>query len=175
MVQNESRRKFLRTAPLAAVAVTLPLAEKSVYAATGAPPATPEPYKVFSGTLLADAISRLHAKPGNENLYDSKALPITMVLTTEDKKSQAQFEYHEGRDHIFQILEGTTSYELGGTPKAPRSTKPGEWLAPASDGATSVTVSKGDMLLIPRGTPHKRSTADNVTFLLISITGVDTA
>jgi len=29
-------------------------------------------------------------------------------------------------------------------------------------------LEKGDMLLIPRGTLHKRSTEDSVTFLLIS-------
>jgi quercetin dioxygenase-like cupin family protein len=104
-------------------------------------------------------------------LYANKALPFTIVMTTEEKKSGKEFEYHEGRDHIFQILEGTTVYELGGTPKSARNTKPGEWLAPASEGATSLTLHKGDMLVIPRGTPHKRSTEASVTFTLISIEG----
>jgi len=113
----------------------------------------------------------LQAKPGNDNLYEPKALPLTIVLTTEEKKSAKEFEYHEGRDHIFLIVEGATKYELGGTPKDARKTKPGEWLAPASEGATSLTLKKGDMLVIPRGTPHKRSTEGNVTFTLISTTG----
>ena len=51
------------------------------------------------------------------------------------------------------------------------NTKPGEWLAPASEGAKSLTLKKGDMLVIPRGTPHKRSTEGSVTFTLISTTG----
>jgi quercetin dioxygenase-like cupin family protein len=113
----------------------------------------------------------VQAKPGNDNLFASKTLPLTIVMTTEEKKSGKEFEYHEGRDHIFQILEGTTVYELGGTPKDAHSTKPGEWLAPTSEGATSLTLHKGDMLVIPRGTPHKRTTETSVTFILISAEG----
>ncbi len=174
MVKDQTRRNFLRSAPLAA-AVSLPLTEKFLFASSAAAGdaqnGTPEPIQVFTAGKLADAMKALQAKPGNDNLFASKALPFTIVMTTEEKKSGKEFEYHEGRDHIFQILEGTTVYELGGTPKDARNTKPGEWLAPASEGATTLTLHKGDMLVIPRGTPHKRSTEASVTFTLISIEG----
>ena len=49
--------------------------------------------------------------------------------------------------------------------------KPGEWLAKECEGARKVVLKKGDMLLIPRNTPHKRSTAGTVTFMLISSSG----
>ncbi len=61
--------------------------------------------------------------------------------------------------------------DRSGTPKNAHSPKPGEWLAPESEGATTITLNKGDMLVIPRGTPHKRSTAGIVTFTLISPQG----
>jgi mannose-6-phosphate isomerase-like protein (cupin superfamily) len=172
MVNDRSRRNFLRTAPLAAAA-TLSLTERLALAADGGQNAgaAPQPFQVFTAEKLADAMKALQAKPGNDNLYESKALPLTIVLTTEVKKSAKEFEWHEGRDHIFQILEGSTRYELGGTPKDGRNTKPGEWLAPTSEGAKSLTLKKGDMLVIPRGTPHRRSTEGSVTFTLISTTG----
>jgi len=174
MAKDQTRRNFLRTAPLAA-AVSLPLAEQLLFASGGASgegqAAAPEPFQLFTADKLAEAMKMLQAKPGNDNLYASKAPPTTIVMTTEEKKSGKEFEYHEGRDHIFQILDGTTMYELGGTPKNAHSTKPGEWLAPSSEGATSLTLHKGDMLVIPRGTPHKRSTEASVTFTLISIEG----
>jgi quercetin dioxygenase-like cupin family protein len=174
MVNDQTRRNFLRTAPLAA-AVSLPLAEKFVFASGaasgGAQVATPEPFQLFTSGKLAEAIKTVQATPGNDNLFAAKAVPLTIVVTTEEKKSGKEFEYHEGRDHIFQILEGTTTYELGGTPKNARNTKSGEWLAPISEGATSLTLHKGDMLVIPRGTPHKRSTETSVTFMLISAEG----
>jgi quercetin dioxygenase-like cupin family protein len=169
MVKDQTRRNFLRTAPLAA-AVSLPLAEKFVFASE-AQATTPEPFQLFTSGKLAEAIKTVQATPGNDNLFAGKAAPLTIVVTTEEKKSGKEFEYHEGRDHVFQILEGTTTYELGGTPKNARNTKPGEWLAPTSEGATSLTLHKGDMLVIPRGTPHKRSTETSVTFMLISAEG----
>lgn len=174
MVKDQTRRNFLRTAPLAA-AVSLPFAEQLLFASSAASGAgqvaTPEPFQVFTSGKLTEAMQALKAKPGNDNLFATKAPPLTIVMTTEEKKSGKEFEYHEGRDHIFQILDGTTVYELGGTPKDARNTKPGEWLAPTSEGATSITLHKGDMLVIPRGTPHKRSTETSVTLLLISAEG----
>jgi mannose-6-phosphate isomerase-like protein (cupin superfamily) len=177
MVNDRTRRNFLRTAPLAA-AVTLSLTDNLSFAADGAQSAgsaSPEPFQVFPAEKLADAMKALQTKPGNDNLYEPKALPLTIVLTTEEKKSAKEFEYHEGRDHILLILDGATKYELGGTPKGAHKTKPGEWLAPASEGATSLTLKKGDMVVIPRGTPHKRSTEGSVTFTLISTTGTTPA
>jgi mannose-6-phosphate isomerase-like protein (cupin superfamily) len=174
MAKDQTRRNFLRTAPLVAAA-SLPLTEKFLLASNtalnNAEATTPQPFQLYAADKLSDAMKTLQAKPGNDSLFDSKALPFTIVMTTEEKKSAKEFEYHEGRDHILQILDGTTSYEVGGTPKNPRNTKPGEWLAPTSEGATSLTLHKGDMLVIPRGTPHKRSTEASVTLVLISTTG----
>ena len=169
MVKDQSRRRFLRSAPLAAAA-SLTLTENTLFAQTGTT-ATAEPYQLFTAAALSDAMKQLQAHPGNNNLFTPAALPVTIVLTTEEKKAAKEFEYHEGRDHIFQVLEGTTTYEVGGTPQNPHTTKPSEWLAPASEGATKLTLRKGDMLVIPRGTPHKRTTEDTVTFYLISTTG----
>jgi mannose-6-phosphate isomerase-like protein (cupin superfamily) len=169
-VTHSSRRSFLRTAPLAAAA-GFALTETSLLAQPSTPSSAPVPFQLFSAGKLADAMKQLQSKPGNDNLFQPAELPFTIVLTTEEKKSAKEFEWHEGRDHILQILEGSTLYELGGTPENGRNTKPSEWLAPASSGATKVTLHKGDMLVIPRGTPHKRSTEDSVTFYLISTTG----
>src|SRR5258708_2932036 len=177
MVNNHTRRNFLRTAPLAA-AVALSATDALALVGDGSQEAgsvAPQPFQVFRGEKLADAMKALQAKRGNDNLYEPKALPLTIVLTTEEKKSGKEFEYHEGRDHILLVLEGATKYELGGTPKNARNTKPGEWLAPAGEGATSLMLKKGDMVVIPRGTPHKRSTAGSVTFTLISTTGTASA
>jgi len=174
MANDQTRRDFLRVAPLAAAA--LPLTEKLAFASSSASvegqSSSPVPFQVFTAEKLADAMKALQVNPGNDNLYEPKALPLTIVLTTEEKKSAKEFEWHEGRDHIFLVHEGETVYELGGTPKGTHDNKkPGEWLAPASEGATQVTLKKDDMLVIPRGTPHKRSTAGSVTFTLISTTG----
>lgn len=173
-MNDPSRRSFLRSAPMAA-AVGIALADATLFSPAaegqGVPPAAAAPFQVITSQTFQDDVKALQAKPGNTNLVDAKALPFTAVLTTELTKAGKEFEMHEGRDHWFQILDGSAVYEVGGTLKDARSTKPGEWLAPASEGASSVTVKKGDVLVIPRGCPHKRTTAESVTFLLISPMG----
>jgi len=164
-----SRRSFLRSAPLAAAAVASALPE-ALHAAAPAP-AAPLPFKKVPGEELLAQAHKLHEHPGNFDFSASPQLPFTCVLTVELHKSAKEFEWHEGRDHIFQVLDGETVYELGGTPQNGRNTKPGEWLAPDSAGATKISLKKGDVLMIPRNTPHRRSTAGEVTFYLISTTG----
>jgi hypothetical protein len=117
MAKPHSRRTFLRSAPLAAAAGFC-LAESSLPTLALAQSATPVPFQLFTAAKLAEAIKELQAKPGNNNLWDNPALPFTVVLTTEEKKAGKEYEWHEGRDHIVQILEGSTVIEVGGTSPA---------------------------------------------------------
>ncbi|GGA62522.1 hypothetical protein GCM10011507_12570 [Edaphobacter acidisoli] len=169
MANQPTRRTFLKAAPLAAAA--LPMTDKLLLAASAPAPSTPVPFQLFTAQKLDDAMKALQAKPGNDNLFEAKSLPFTVVMTLEEHKSAKEFEYHEGRDHVFLILDGTTRYDVGGTPKNPRKIRPGEWLAPESEGSTALTLNKGDMLVLPRGTPHKRITEASVTLILIATTG----
>ena len=171
-IQESSRRNFLRTATVAAAA-GLTLGDAKLFAAPAAGQGTtaePNSFKLYSAETLAEEWQGLDKAPANKTIVNTGTYSI--ILTVEKAKSSKEFEYHEGRDHVLQVLEGTTVYEVGGTPKNARKTGPGEWLAPESEGATKMTLKKGDMLLIPRGTPHKRSTADSVTLILVSPMGV---
>jgi mannose-6-phosphate isomerase-like protein (cupin superfamily) len=180
MDKKTSRRNFLRTAPVAAAA-SIALTDKLLFAAQAPAPApaaaAPVPFQVFTAQQLADDAKALAAKGGNNNLIGTATagFPCAIVLTTEIAKTAPEFEQHEGRDHIFIILDGSTVYEVGGTLQNARTTRPGEQLAPAADGATKVTLNKGDILTIPRGTPHRRTTTGSVTFYLISPSGKMTA
>jgi quercetin dioxygenase-like cupin family protein len=133
---------------------------------------TPSPasFQLITAETIANDVKALQSAPASNDLVTRKEFSV--ALTTETAHSAKEFEWHEVRDHILQVIDGTTVYELGGTPRDAHSTKSGEWLAPASDGAAIVTLHKGDILIIPRGMPHKRSTAESVTFTLISPMGV---
>ncbi|HEX4037107.1 MAG TPA: hypothetical protein VHX37_03535 [Acidobacteriaceae bacterium] len=170
-IENPARRSFLRVAP-AAAAAGLVLVEPSLFASpvagpTGMP-SNPDLFHHISAEQIEHDIQQTEAQPGNINLVDEKGISFTMVLTTEEQKTAPNFEAHAHRDHIFQILEGSTEYEVGGTPKEGHMIAPGEWRGPESVGATRITLRKGDRLVIPRGVPHKRTTPESVTFTLIS-------
>src|ERR1700733_6261180 len=172
--ENSGRREFLRAAPMAAAAgialanssFLAPLAAGQTATAPGSAAASMPTFQVFTAQEIQVDEKALEASPGNNNLIQGKNFAV--VLTVETAKSAKEFEWHEGRDHILQVLDGSTVYEVGGTPKGAHSEAAGEWHAPEAQGATTLTLNKGDMLVIPRGTPHKRSTAGTVTFTLIS-------
>jgi mannose-6-phosphate isomerase-like protein (cupin superfamily) len=168
-VKNPARRSFLRAAPIAAAA-GFALADTSLFAlsAGGAPETGTVKFKLITATDIAKDIGKTEANPGNVTLVEEKGVDFSMVLTTERLQTAPEFEMHQHRDHIFQILEGMTIYEVGGTPKGGRTIGPGEWRGAEVVGATKLTLNKGDRLIIPRGTPHKRSTPGHVTFTLIS-------
>ena len=94
MAKDQTRRNFLLTAPLAAA--SLPLVDKLAFAAEGAQAAAPEPFQVFPAEKLADAMKMLAAKPGNDSLFANKALPFTIVMTTEEKKSRCGVRVSRG-------------------------------------------------------------------------------
>jgi mannose-6-phosphate isomerase-like protein (cupin superfamily) len=175
MANEQTRRNFLWTVPLAAAAA-LPLTDTLLHAQAPVPGqpapevAPPVPFQVFPAQAIADIVKTLQATPGNKDIVTAKDLDVSMTVTVEEKKSAKEFEFHQHRDHVFQVLDGTTQILVGGTPKNARLIRPGEWLAPDSEGSTTVTLNKGDMLMVPRMTPHKRNTEGKVSLLLINAT-----
>lgn len=170
MANVQTRRNFLRTAPLAAAALpaVLPLTDTLLHAQ--APEAgEAATFKVFPAATLDGMVKSLEEAPGAKDIVTGK-VGVSITISAEEKKAAKEFEYHQHRDHVFQVLDGSTQYEVGGTPKNARQTKPGEWLAPESEGHTTITLNKGDMLVVPRMTPHKRTTEGTVSLLLINAT-----
>lgn len=165
MANVQTRRNFLWTAPLAA-AVALPLTDTLLHAAP--PEAEPHAtFKVFPAATLEGMVKSLEEAPAAKDIVQG-SVGVSITISAEEKKAAKEFEYHQHRDHVFQVLDGSTQYEVGGTPKNARQTKPGEWLAPESEGHTTITLNKGDMLVVPRMTPHKRTTEGTVSLLLIN-------
>ncbi len=168
--RERGRRWFLVSASAAAglsiACETFNVPRAAAQAASNSPLSK---FQSFTATGLHDDIAHLEANPGTNTLVND--ITFTVALTVEKNKAAQEFEWHEVRDHVFQILDGSTVIEVGGTPKNARSTKPGEWLAPESEDAVKLTLNKGDMLVIPRGVPHRRTTIGTVTLMLISPQG----
>ena len=64
-------------------------------------------------------------------------------------------EVHTFDTDVFYIVDGTATFVTGGTAVNPRETGPGEIKADSITGGTERTLSKGDVIIIPKGTPHQ--------------------
>ena len=171
-MQESSQRNFLLTATVAAAA-GLTLSDAKLFAAPAEGPGTeaaPDSFKLYSAENLAAEWQGLDKTPGNKTIVDTGTFAI--ILTSEKAKSGSEYELHENKDHILQIVDGTTVYEVGGTLKNSRKIGPGDWRSTEAEGTKKIPLKKGDLFLIPRKTVHRRITTDSVTLMLVSPTGV---
>ncbi len=127
-----------------------------------------QPYVVATARSIDGIIKELHAENRLHNLISAENIGCRVYIQHELDVSTNPAEVHDAADDIFVIMEGTTTYVLGGKLEAPKETQPGEWRAPGITGGKEFKVNKGDMIVVPRGTPHQRITRGlDVTFMVI--------
>ena len=81
---------------------------------------------------------------------------------------QRDVNFTVNRGDIFIIMEGTTTLTLGGKLDSPNQVQPGEWRAAGITGGKEFKLSKGDVVIVPRGTPHRRiSASQDVTLMVV--------
>ncbi len=128
------------------------------------------PIVVMSGQSLNDLKEKL--KPGNktEELIDSAGMQVRVAIQHENNRSGAAAELHDASDDVYYVLEGSATLVLGGKLDAPKETEPGEWRSPKIIDGKTYEITKGDLIVVPQGTPHQRSTAGkDFTMILIKI------
>jgi mannose-6-phosphate isomerase-like protein (cupin superfamily) len=65
-----------------------------------------------------------------------------------------QVEVHEKETDIFYIVDGEAEFITGGTMVGGKSSGNGQWLGTSIEGGQQHHLSKGDVIVIPAGTPH---------------------
>jgi mannose-6-phosphate isomerase-like protein (cupin superfamily) len=128
------------------------------------------PVVVMPAQSLSDLKEKL--KPGNktEELIDSAGMELRVAVQHESNKTGAAAEVHDASDDVYYVLEGSATLVLGGRLDAPKEIEPGEWRSPKIIDGKTFEITKGDLVVVPRGTPHQRSTAkQDFTMILIKI------
>ncbi len=171
-------RKTLRSLRLIGRSFSLSLFALVVFiiASTGTasaqrkPSEATRPVVVMSSQSLDDLKQKL--KPGNktEELIDSAGMELRVAVQHESNRSGAAAELHDASDDVYYVLEGSATLVLGGKLEAPKEVEPGEWRSAKIIDGKTFEITKGDLVVVPRGTPHQRSTANkDFTMILIKI------
>ena len=126
------------------------------------------PFVVKSAQSLDDLQQTL--KPDNKvaELIDSEGMQLRVAVQHEKNRAGAAAELHDASDDVYYVLDGSASLVLGGKLDAPKETEPGEWRSPKIIDGKTFEIKKGDLIVVPRGTPHQRST-ENKDFMMILI------
>src|SRR5829696_5630731 len=85
------------------------------------------------------------------------------------KKIKLRRKFTTRRTMFFYVLEGSAELTLGGSLENPKESAPGEWKSDKIIGGQTFTIKKGDLIVVPRGTPHQRINTKSKTFSLILI------
>lgn len=128
------------------------------------------PFVVMPAQSLADLEKKLQSTNKAEDLIGGPGMELRVAVQHENNTSAPTAELHDDSDDVYYVLSGTATLTLGGTLDAPKEIEPGEWRGPKITGGQEVKISKGDLIVVPRGTPHHRSTvAQDFTMILIKV------
>jgi mannose-6-phosphate isomerase-like protein (cupin superfamily) len=123
-------------------------------------PSSPiRPFVVMTAQTVADVERKLHPENKTEELIGGEGMELRVAIQHESDRAAASAEIHDASDDVYYVLEGTATLTLGGKLEAPKEIEPGEWRGPRIEGGQNIDVKKGDLVIVPRGTPHMRSTA----------------
>jgi mannose-6-phosphate isomerase-like protein (cupin superfamily) len=102
---------------------------------------------------------------------DAAQIGISGVLRPKDQNNRF-YAVHDDVAEVYYIVEGKGRMKVGGTitdwERRPVSIENGQGSrGTTAVGARDVHVSKGDMLIIPAGTPHKWESSDEFTYYVV--------
>jgi len=102
---------------------------------------------------------------------DNAQIGVSVVLRPKDGENK-YYAVHDDVAEVYYVIEGKGTMKLGGTitdwERRPVSIENGEGSrGTTAVGARDVTISKGDMLIIPAGTPHKWESSDQFTYYVV--------
>ena len=138
-------------------------------AQTRQPAAPIRPYVVKTRQSVADLEKSLRSENKTEDLTGGEGTQLRVAVQHDKTRDTAEAESHDASDDVYYVLEGSAQLTLGGRLENPREISPGEWRAARITGGQTFELKKGDLVIVPRGTPHHRVNTKGKEFSLILI------
>ncbi len=142
----------------------------SIFAQADKKPSTAiRPYVVKTKQSVEDLEKNLRSDNKVEDLIGGAGMQLRVAVQHDKKRPTADGELHDASDDVYYVLEGAAQLTLGGTLENPREISPGEWRSKTIKDGETFTIKKGDLIIVPRGTPHQRVTLKGKEFSMILI------
>jgi mannose-6-phosphate isomerase-like protein (cupin superfamily) len=102
---------------------------------------------------------------------DNAQIGVSVVLRPTDGENK-YYAVHDDVAEVYYVIEGKGTMKVGGAitdwERRPVSIENGEGSrGTTAVGAKDVTLAKGDMLIIPAGTPHRWEKSDQFTYYVV--------
>ena len=167
---REARQRWAALQNRFAVVVLLILVPAFSASAQRKPSEATRPFVVMSSQSLDDVQKKLQPDNKTTELIDSGGMQLRVAVQHEKNKTGAAAELHDASDDVYYVLDGSATLVLGGKLDDPKETDAGEWRSPRIIDGKTIEIRKGDLVIVPRGTPHQRTTENkDFTMILIKI------
>ena len=77
-----------------------------------------------------------------------------LLVSGSHRTGPGQVEVHEKETDVLYVVEGHATFVTGGTMEGGKVSKPGQMLGSGIDGGEIHQLTKGDVIVVPAGTPH---------------------
>ena len=137
-----------------------------------APSTATRPFVVKTKQQLSDITKEIEATTGNQqvDIASQKGTQMRVALFHDVKRENDLHEVHDGSDDVYYVLDGEATLMLGGSLIEPNQISTGEWRSKNASGGQALVIHKGDLIVVPRGTPHQRTvTGKGFSMILIKI------
>lgn len=169
MLAMLARMKHIPGVASVAIALAISASAQAVQTAGQRTPSTPtRPFVVLPAQSLSDLNQKLRSDNKVEELIGGEGMQLRVAVQHDKNKPTAAAELHDASDDVYYVLEGTATLTLGGRLDSPNEIEPGEWRSPRINGGQTFQITKGDLIVVPRGTPHQR-TGKDFSMILIKI------
>jgi mannose-6-phosphate isomerase-like protein (cupin superfamily) len=115
-----------------------------------APATAPAPPKPVTAPVFIDKekVAAVFAKGGN--LINA---PDMSVLGSH-REVPGQVEVHDKETDVIYVIDGGATFVMGGKMVGGKASRPGQWLGTDITEGQTQKLTKGDMVIVPAGTPH---------------------
>lgn len=155
------------------IALILVLTAGSIITSAQSGPTTPKkPVVIRSKQQIADVAKEIKSKEGNQqfDVVPQAGDQKRVAIFHDEKRENDLHEVHDASDDIYYVLEGEATLTLGGALVEPNQISLGEWRSKMAAGGQRVIIKKGDLVVVPRGTPHQRTvTGKGFSMILIKV------
>jgi mannose-6-phosphate isomerase-like protein (cupin superfamily) len=141
----------------------------AVYSQQRQPSTAIRPFVVKTNQSLEELQKNLSTDNKVEELIGGAGMQLRVAIQHDKLRENADAELHDESDDVYYVLEGSAALTLGGTLDSPREASPGEWKSKKINGGTTFTIKEGDLIVVPRGTPHQRNSIRGKEFTMILI------
>lgn len=132
---------------LLGVVIALVAAPIYVYSQTPPPaqPRTPVSTVIF---VDHDRVAAALAKGGG------LVTASDVLVSGSHREKPGQVEVHDKEMDVIYVVDGTATFVSGGKIVGAKSSRPDQWLGTDITGGTTQKLVKGDVIVVPAGTPH---------------------